>query len=290
MDYLVISLAILVSGGFWLKFIYGHDKVEPEPISVVLRILILGGFLSAFFASIFNKGFSNLSGISLSSENLSLGKSFFLSLFVGLNEEFWKAFITYILVRNLKELDEPIDALVYSSSVALGFAVIENFEYVFQYGLVNLVMRSITAMPTHIGLSVIWGYAIAKVKFLKGKNYKDVLVPAIIQAGVLHATYDFFIFYLQNKVLSLAISLGLAYYFFKGISKHLRFLLNQSPFLKAGVCASCGTVNEIFSKNCKICNAYLVTEFYKICNACFTKNELHETTCRECSDVLSNKI
>ncbi len=286
MDYLVISLAILVSGGFWLKFIYGHDKVEPEPISVVLRILIIGGFLSAFFAGLFNKGFSDFSAIPMSKDNLSFGKSFFLSLFVGLNEEFWKAFITFILVKNLKELDEPIDALVYSSSVALGFAVIENFEYVFQYGLVNLVMRSITAVPTHLGLSVIWGYSIAKVKFLKGKNYKDYLIPAIIQAGLLHAAYDFFIFYIENKILSLAISLFLAYYFFKGIGKHLRFLLNQSPFLKAGVCAGCGTLNEIKNSNCKNCNSYLVQEFYKICNACFTKNELHEIHCRECSDKL----
>ena len=160
MDLLIILLSVVVSGGIWLRFLYQYDRVEPEPILVLLRIVVIGGLVSTFIAGTINSLFSSLSGIPISSESLSFKKSLILSTFVGFNEEIVKAVVTVWLVKNLKDLDEPIDAVIYATAVGLGFSVFENFQYTTEHGLFNLVLRSFTAMPLHIGLAAIWCYKI----------------------------------------------------------------------------------------------------------------------------------
>ncbi|HMV43859.1 MAG TPA: PrsW family glutamic-type intramembrane protease [Leptospiraceae bacterium] len=283
MDLIVLILSVLVSGGIWLRFLYQHDRVEPEPILVVIKIIFLGGLISTVAAGTLNSIFSYLSGIPISSMTLSFQKSFILSTFVGFNEEIIKAYITYLLVRNLKDLDEPIDAVIYATSVGLGFSVFENFQYARENGLFNLVLRSLTAMPLHIGLAAIWGYKIAEVKFLHGKNYLDSMRPAVVLAAVLHATYDFFQFYIANPYLPLLISATFSYFMFNTIQKKLNYLSTQSPFLKAGTCVNCGTMNPIDAIKCKSCGMNLTQNFYKICSQCLSKVPISESKCPDCN-------
>lgn len=282
MDLIVLILSVLVSGGIWLRFLYQYDRVEPEPIWVVLKVIFIGGFLSTFAAGIINSIFSYLSGIPISAISLSFEKSFILSTFVGFNEEIIKAYVTYLLVRNLKDLDEPIDAVIYATSVGLGFSVFENFQYAQTNGLFNLVLRSLTAMPLHIGLAAIWGYKIAEVKFLHGRNYLDSMRPAVLLAAGLHALYDFFQFFIETPYIPLFISVTFSYFMINTIKKKLDYLATQSPFLKAGTCSHCGTINSIDAKKCKSCGMNLMQEFYKICNSCLAKVPLTEKKCPEC--------
>ncbi|MBL0267035.1 MAG: PrsW family intramembrane metalloprotease [Leptospiraceae bacterium] len=129
MDYLIIVLSVLVSGGIWLRFLYQYDRVEPEPILVVLKVIFFGGLISTFVAGAINSAFSSISGIPIGSDALSFGNSFIISTFVGFNEEIVKAIVTVLLIRNLKDLDEPIDAVIYATAVGLGFSVFENLQY-----------------------------------------------------------------------------------------------------------------------------------------------------------------
>ncbi len=283
MDLIIIILSVLVSGGIWLRFLYQYDRVEPEPILVVLKVIFFGGLISTFFAGMVNSAFSSISGIPIGAESLSFGKSFILSTFVGFNEEIIKAVVTILLVRNLKDLDEPIDAVIYATAVGLGFSVFENLQYTREHGLFNLVLRSLTAMPLHIGLAAIWGYKIAEVKFLNGRNYFDSMKPAVILAAGLHALYDFFQFYIANNVIPLLISVTFSYFMIGIIRKKLDYLATQSPFLKAGTCSHCGTINPLDAKKCKSCGMNLMQEFYKICKDCLTKVPLTEKRCPECN-------
>ncbi len=282
MDYIIIVLSVLVSGGIWLRFLYQHDRVEPEPIFVVLKVIFFGGLISTFIAGVVNSMFSSISGIPIGAETLSFGKSFILSTFVGFNEEIIKAVVTILLVRNLKDLDEPIDAVIYATAVGLGFSVFENLQYTQEHGLFNLVLRSITAMPLHIGLAAIWGYKIAEVKFLNGRNYFDSMRPAVLLAAGLHALYDFFQFYIANSILPLIISITFSYFMIGIIRKKLDYLATQSPFLKAGTCSHCGTINPLGASKCKSCGMNLMQEFYKICKDCLAKVPIGEKKCPEC--------
>ena len=282
MDIIIIILSVLVSGGIWLRFLYQYDRVEPEPILVVLKVIFFGGFISTLVAGLTNSAFSSITGIPIGTESLNFSKSFILSTFVGFNEEITKAVVTILLVRNLKDLDEPIDAVIYATAVGLGFSVFENFQYTREHGLFNLVLRSFTAMPLHIGLAAIWGYKIAEVKFLNGRNYFDSMKPAVILAAGLHALYDFFQFFIANNVLPLIISVTFSYFLVGIIKKKLDYLATQSPFLKAGTCTHCGTINPIDAKKCKACGMNLMQEFYKICNECLAKVPVTEKKCPDC--------
>ena len=286
MDYIIILLSVLVSGGLWLRYIYSYDRIEPEPISVVLKIIFLGGLISSIIAGSLNEFFSYLTGIKIASEKLSFSESFYLSSFVGFNEEIVKAVTTYYLVRNLKDLDEPIDAIIYSTSVGLGFSLFENIQYAEQFGVISVLVRSFSAMPLHIGLAAVWGYKIAEVKFLEGKNYYDHMKGSVFLAAILHAIYDFFHFYLNNLVLLFLITALFAYFLIQYIKNKLDYLSNQSPFLKAGTCSVCFTINSLNEKHCKKCNANLVQVFFIICNDCFTKNNIQDSYCIECNAEL----
>ena len=76
--------------------------------------------------------------------------------------------VAVFLLRRLREFNEPVDGLIYSMTVALGFAAFENIEYTVNGGLGVLVVRSFTAVPLHVGLASIWGTGIARAKFYKG--------------------------------------------------------------------------------------------------------------------------
>ena len=141
MDAIIVLLSVIVSGGIWLRFLYQYDRVEPEPILVVLRVALIGGLVSTFIAGMINSAFSSIAGIPITAEGLGLGESLVLSTFVGFNEEIMKAAVTVYLVRNLKDLDEPIDAVIYATAVGLGFSVFVNFQYTQEHGLLNLVLR-----------------------------------------------------------------------------------------------------------------------------------------------------
>lgn len=282
MDIIIIILSVLVSGGIWLRFLYQYDRVEPEPILVVLRVIFFGGFISTLIAGLTNSAFSSISGIPIGGQSLNFSQSFIISTFVGFNEEITKAVVTILLVRNLKDLDEPIDAVIYATAVGLGFSIFENFQYTREHGLFNLVLRSFTAMPLHIGLAAIWGYKIAEVKFLNGRNYFDSMKQAVLLAAGLHALYDFFQFFIANNVLPLIISVTFTYFLVGIIKKKLDYLATQSPFLKAGTCTHCGTINPVDAKKCKSCGMNLMQEFYKICNECLAKVPLTEKKCPDC--------
>jgi RsiW-degrading membrane proteinase PrsW (M82 family) len=101
MEIIIIILSVLVSGGIWLRFLYQYDRVEPEPILVVLKVIFFGGFISTLVAGLTNSAFSSITGIPIGTESLNFSKSFILSTFVGFNEEITKAVVTILLVRNL---------------------------------------------------------------------------------------------------------------------------------------------------------------------------------------------
>lgn len=283
MDTIILILSILASGGLWLKFIYEHDKIEPEPIKVVLKILIVGGVISALIAGTINEFMGNIIGVSVDSENMDFNTSFIYSMLIGFNEEFTKGLVALYLIKNLDEFDEPIDGIIYATAVALGFAIYENFYYVSKFGLANLVVRSFTAIPLHVGLAAYWGYSISEVKFLGGTSYFDHMKKTLIISSILHGLYDFFQFYISGNPLSLVIAFGFAFFLIRVMTSKMNYLLSQSPFLKAGVCTRCGTVNTKESIKCKKCGANLMQSFYKICNDCLSKVPLTAKNCPECN-------
>jgi RsiW-degrading membrane proteinase PrsW (M82 family) len=86
--------------------------------------------------------------------------------------------------------------------VSVGFATLENFYYLYQYGVGVVATRTVITIPAHAFMSVPMGYYVAKSRLLlETGNEKKInfYLPmmTIIQgwfiSAFLHGLYDFFL-------------------------------------------------------------------------------------------------
>ena len=277
---ILLFLAVLVTTGIWFRFLYKFDRVEPEPLKEVIKIGLIGGFLSTFIAGVLNTQFASAVGFSLEGKGNSFFPTLLFSSYVGINEELFKFLPAYFLINKSKEVDEPIDPLIYATAIGLGFAMIENIQYTFQHGLLNLGFRTITAIPLHIGTACLWGKGISDSIFLKkGKNY---IFKPLVYAILIHAGYDLINFSISIPYISLLISVLIAFALIKSITKDMVYLRNQSPFIPPGYCATCGTQNDSDSRVCMECGADIAQIYYKVCLQCNSKSPSDAKICPGC--------
>lgn len=271
MDPLMLLAAVLITAGMWLRFVYKLDRIEPEPVGRLLWVGGLGGLLSGLPAGELNVFYLDLAGISLQ-EVMPFGEALGFSLYVGVNEEFWKLLATLLLVGWSSKFDEPADGVVFATTVALGFAAFENLDYGLESGVGVLMLRSVTAMPLHLGVAALWGYGLARWKFMPRASFAAVL-PWYILSALLHAAYDFILFASPPEygLPALALGAGLSWLLIRLMRKRLNYLVAQSPFVRGGYCTSCGFLNLPAERKCVRCLASLDQEFFKICEGCGAK-------------------
>lgn len=287
-----VYISVGFSTAIWLYLIYRNDRFEPEPVRWLLFVGIAGGLLSGLPAALLNS-FAAM-GLGLRMDMLTgesavnINSLLLFSLFVGFNEEFFKAMVSILLLRKLKEFNEPVDGLIYSMTVALGFAAFENIEYTLNGGLSVLVVRSFTAVPLHVGLASIWGTGIARAKFYTGGSYVKTVIPYIIPAALLHTFYNLYQFMNPDSPFALLFALMFSFVVILYASKKLRFFLKESPFRKAGLCPVCGTENGFWARYCKKCGSYLVSDYFTLCESCGTRNRAGARYCRHCCAHIEN--
>ena len=169
-----VPLAILI-------YIVRSDKF-PEPPQMVFKTFFIGvlitipaGYLNSFISI-----FEDASGM----QNMS-----FLA---GFTEEPLKFLAFMLFVYSKADFDEPMDAIVYGTVISLGFATLENIEYVYlMYGDQSFqiaILRAISAIPLHASCGVIMGYYIGLYAF-KGSN--KYLIQALFIPIVVHSLYNF---------------------------------------------------------------------------------------------------
>jgi protease PrsW len=138
-----------------LWWVYNRDIIEPEPLSLVFSAY-LRGMLLVIPAGLLEMLVEDF-----------LAFSPFLSALVGvaLVEEYfkWIALRRYIVSP---ECDECYDGIVYGTSVALGFATLENIFYV--VGSINpwavAGWRALLSVPLHALCGLAMGYESARQK------------------------------------------------------------------------------------------------------------------------------
>jgi RsiW-degrading membrane proteinase PrsW (M82 family) len=144
-------------------------------------------------------------------------------------EEFCKFFIVRWILYPNKNFNEPLDGIVYSVMVGLGFASLENLIYVFRFGIDSGILRMFSAVPAHAVFAVIMGYYIGIARFSHRHEFWYSIV-ALISAVLLHGSYDYFLFLSSipgmwtGALLSLA---GASWMAFRSIRLHQ----NASPFI-----------------------------------------------------------
>jgi len=139
-------------------YVYRKDRVEKEPIGLLLKLLIFGaiscfpaGFIEVIADNWINRYFPAYNSLYL----YSFVKYFFG---VALVEEGCKYFILVKATAKNREFNSLFDGLIYSIFVSLGFAALENVFYVLANGFGNAVMRAILSVPGHMFFAVMMGY------------------------------------------------------------------------------------------------------------------------------------
>ncbi len=168
--------------------IYRIDRYDKESHWQLIICFILGMLVT--FPAMQLEAYGESFGLNQPGH---LGKLILLSfVVVGLTEELAKfvALIGYAYPR--RAFNEPLDGIVYSVMISMGFATLENIIYADRFGLETTVLRAFTAVPAHAVFGVFMGYYVGLAKFSNGRKI-ILIATGVFLAAVIHGLYDFFI-------------------------------------------------------------------------------------------------
>ncbi|HEU4606680.1 MAG TPA: PrsW family glutamic-type intramembrane protease, partial [Chitinophagaceae bacterium] len=121
---LMLLLALAIAPGLAIcLYIFFHDKHDPEPASNLIMSFVLG-MLSTIPAII-------LELMANQFKTLTVTGILMNTFFIALAEEFSKFLPLRYYSMYRKSFDEPLDGIVYSVMISMGFATVENLVYVF---------------------------------------------------------------------------------------------------------------------------------------------------------------
>ena len=194
MTILTIILAI-IPGLLFSFFIFRQDKYEKEP-KLYLAISFVLGMLVTGIAYGIEKWADDKMQLYTAAQNIDTYEHFgilMLSAFVitAFTEELLKFLALIVFAYQKDDFNEPMDGIVYSVMIAMGFATVENILYT-QYGWRTTLVRAFTAVPAHVVFGIIIGYYAGLAKFSKGQQIKYLLTGLLVAVFV-HGLYDFFI-------------------------------------------------------------------------------------------------
>ncbi len=177
---------------FWLK----EDGLHPEPKTKIMLVFLLG-MASVFLVLPLEKFVYNimLGGISITT----------IILWASI-EEIFKYLAAFFGALRGKETDEPIDAIIYMITAALGFSALENALFLsnlintglFSESLITGNSRFIGATLLHIASSasigVLMGFSFYKKSLVK----KIFLFTGLCASIVLHTIFNLLIIKLSG--------------------------------------------------------------------------------------------
>ena len=185
-----MTLLLTFLPGLLILFYFVYSDRFKEPKKIILITFILGiaigypaGHLNYYVARFFSNG--NIINDAL------VGGAFAGALV----EETLKFLILYFYVFKQKEFNEPMDAIVYGVIISLGFAINENYDYVYRISEEANILswdmalaRSYSAIPMHAVCGVIMGFYFGQNYFIeRGKSFSLALIIPII----IHGSYNF---------------------------------------------------------------------------------------------------
>ena len=218
----ILLMLALLPAVLLTVYIYKKDRLEREPVQLIVRLLALGAF-SCLPASALELGISKLIA-SLGLQNPYF--SVFLESFAvaALCEELMKYYFLKRTTWRSATFDYQFDAIVYAVSVSLGFAALENVLYVMQSGVATGLMRAVTSVPGHAIFGVFMGYFYGWAKYAeqrgRASEAREYLALSVLVPLLLHGVYDFLAFSMGlSQLWMIPFMLFLAMLYFIGLHR-----------------------------------------------------------------------
>ena len=209
LDSNLMALAI-VPGLLLVIYVYVKDKVEKEPVSLIIRIIIFG-IISCIAAGYIEQAESYiLPAYPEGSLQYAVQTSFLMAALV---EETVKFLAMRIGSWNYSGFNYRFDGVVYGVSAAVGFAVYENIMYIASYGFQTGIVRAFTAVPLHAFCGAFMGaiYSYSKKASILGRSPAPYTILALLVPMLIHGTYDTFAFLGERGTMPLLVFVVILY-------------------------------------------------------------------------------
>ncbi len=220
MRLILVFIVSLVPGILWVWFFHRKDRFEKEPMRLIAKTFLYGS-LAVIPAALFESPFR---GLIL--EQTDLFTQLWLSfLVIGLGEEFFKLLAVILAVYHSRELNEPVDAILYGATVGIGFSVVENMLYTATFGLEIAPIRALIATLAHASFTGLLGVYIGRAKF-SDHPVRNIAIGLGLAAG-LHGLYDFI---LLSRIVSPLVAIALIGAIYYILQQQIQVALDLSPF------------------------------------------------------------
>jgi len=185
--FLLALLGGILPALLWLFFWLREDRKHPEPKGLI-ALAFIAGMISVPLVIFPEKIVETL-----------FAGTVVIVLWAAI-EEIFKVVVAFGFLKS-REMNEPIDAVIYMITVALGFAALENALFIFEPisgGFLSETIltgnfRFVGATLLHTLSSATVGIMIALSFFLPAMLKRAYIATGIILAIVLHALFNFFI-------------------------------------------------------------------------------------------------
>ena len=185
---LIAFLGGLLPALVWLFFWLLEDRCQPEPKRFIFLAFLCGAIGVLLVLPLERGAMVYFSGTML------------IFVWAAL-EELFKFAAAYFGALRFSAYDEPLDAVMYTVTAALGFSAFENTLFLWsplQQGdmaraVVTGDLRFMGATLLHILASATIGLALAMTYYKPGIVKKSAAILGVILATALHTVFNFFI-------------------------------------------------------------------------------------------------
>ncbi len=282
MDVLSFLLLAFAPGIFWLWFFVRKDIYRPEPKRLLALTFFLG-MVSTIPAAIVESIFLDDSIVSGPAAAFTMGMLFV----VGPVEETAKFLAVRLVAFRSLYFDEPGDGLVYSVAASLGFASLENFVYIINFGPEVMIGRAPLSTLAHVIFGSFWGYALGSQKQEDTRNSTSVFM-GVATGAVVHGLFNVLAMKPQTLLAAVVLVVLGAWW----TLRHLNWAQSVSPFRYKRnypriLCLTCNQRINVLSRFCRFCGSPVMTARADIyCSHCNTRNLSHTSFCTGCGDQL----
>ena len=187
----LLVIPVILPVVFWAVYHYHKDRHLPEPLGHLLLAFAFGilaaGLSQSFYLGLEPFGLRYDAGYL--AETNTLGLLAYALLAIGPIEELAKMLFFVLIVIRFKEFDEPLDGIIYASFIGLGYAAIENWQYLEYLTPLEAVARGFASPVVHMVFASIWGYWIGRA-YLNGESLLRATAIGFGIAATLHGLYD----------------------------------------------------------------------------------------------------
>lgn len=200
MENLILFIIAIIPVVVLMILIYFGDKIEKEPVGLVLGLMGMG-MLSTIPSIIMEMAGTFVLDLVLEPESILY--NFLLYFFVvAVTEELFKFLFMFVITWKNKHFDYVFDGVIYAVSSSLGFALLENIGYVMGAGTQGFlpgigigIGRAFLAVPMHTAVAIFMGYFYGKAK---ESMFRHKIGTCFLFIGLslmvpmlLHGFYDF---------------------------------------------------------------------------------------------------